>query len=86
MRNFQDTFETRMRSFISAFSVCMTVPLNNIAPIKKKYARGNQMPFMTKELSKEIMLRSRLRNKFLIDKTDENHFLYTQQEINVLLF
>ena len=79
MRNFQDTFETRMRSFISAFSVCMTVPLNNIAPIKKKYARGNQMPFMTKELSKEIMLRSRLRNKFLIDKTDENHFLYTQQ-------
>ena len=40
---------------------------------------GNQMPFMTKELSKEIMLRSGLRNKFLIDKTDENLFLYTQQ-------
>ena len=53
--------------------------LNKIAPIKKKYARGNQMPFMTKELSKEIMLKSRLRNKFLIDKTDENRFLYTQQ-------
>ena len=28
MQNFQDTFETRKRSFISAFSVCMTVPLN----------------------------------------------------------
>ena len=27
MRNFQDTFETRNRSVISAFSVCMTVPL-----------------------------------------------------------
>ena len=27
MRNFQDTFETRKRSFISAFSICMTVPL-----------------------------------------------------------
>ena len=53
--------------------------LNKIAPIKKKYARGNQMPFMTKELSKEIMLRSRLRNKFLTGKTDENRFLYTQQ-------
>ena len=53
--------------------------LNKIAPIKKKYARGNQMPFMTKELSKEIMLRSRLRNKFLAGKTDENRFLYTQQ-------
>ena len=27
MRNFQDTFKTRKRSFISAFSTCMTVPL-----------------------------------------------------------
>ena len=27
MLNFQDTFETRKPSFISAFSVCMTVPL-----------------------------------------------------------
>ena len=27
MRNFQDTFKTRKRSFISAFSICMTVPL-----------------------------------------------------------
>ena len=27
MLNFQDTFETRKRSFISAFSICMTVPL-----------------------------------------------------------
>ena len=26
MRNFHDTFETRKRSFISAFSICMTVP------------------------------------------------------------
>ena len=28
MRNFQDTFETPKRSFICAFSICMTVPLN----------------------------------------------------------
>ena len=27
MRNVQDTFETRKRSVISAFSLCMTVPL-----------------------------------------------------------
>ena len=30
MRNVQDSFETRKRSFISAFSICMTVPLSNI--------------------------------------------------------
>ena len=27
MRNFQDTFETRKRSIISAFYICITVPL-----------------------------------------------------------
>ena len=27
MQNFTDTFETRKRLFISAFSICMTVPL-----------------------------------------------------------
>ena len=27
MQNFQDNFETRKRLFISAFSICMTVPL-----------------------------------------------------------
>ena len=27
MQNFQDIFETRERSFISAFSICMTAPL-----------------------------------------------------------
>ena len=30
MQNFQDTFETRKRSFISAFSICMTVPLMTV--------------------------------------------------------
>ena len=30
MGNFKGTFETRKRSFISAFSICMTVPLSVI--------------------------------------------------------
>ena len=33
MRNFQDTVKTRKRSFISAFSICMIVPLRT--PILK---------------------------------------------------
>ena len=28
MRNFKDTFETRKRSLMSAFSICMTIPLS----------------------------------------------------------
>ena len=27
IQNFNDTFDTRKRSFISAFSICMTIPL-----------------------------------------------------------
>ena len=46
--------------------------LNTHAPRKKKYARGNQMPFFTKELSKEIMTRSKLRNKYLKNGNEEN--------------
>ena len=30
MRSFQETFETRNRSFISAFSISMTAPLTSI--------------------------------------------------------
>ena len=36
--------------------------LNSFA--RGKYVRGNQMLFMTKSLSKEIMTKSRLRNKY----------------------
>ena len=37
------------------------------------------MPFMTKQLSKEIMKRSRLRNTFLRNRTEENKILYNRQ-------
>ena len=37
---------------------------------KQKYARGNHLPFMNKTLSKKIMKRTRLRNKFLKNKND----------------
>ena len=33
--------------------------LNKHAPIKKKYKRGNQMPFVTEDLPKAIMKRSK---------------------------
>ena len=57
------------------FQICISVPLNKIVHIKKNYVRGNQMPFMTKEFSKEITARSRPRDNYSIDKKDENRFL-----------
>ena len=38
--------------------------LDKHAPIKKKLLRGNEAPFMTKELSKAIMNRSKLKNRY----------------------
>ena len=40
--------------------------LNLYAPLKKKYLRANHSKFISKELSKDIMLRSKLRNKFMV--------------------
>ena len=53
--------------------------LNKHASRKKKYARGNQMPLFTKELSKEIMTRSRLRNKYLKIRNEKNTAIYVKQ-------
>ena len=52
--------------------------LNLHAPQKIKYVRGNQMPFMTKQLSKEIMKRSGLHNNFLGNRTEGNKILYNR--------
>ena len=38
--------------------------LNKHAPLKKKILPQNNGPFMTKELRKEIMKRSKLKNKY----------------------
>ena len=42
---------------------------NKHAHIKNIYIRANEAPFMTKELHKVIMKRSKLRNKFLKSKS-----------------
>ena len=44
--------------------------LDKYAPMKKKYLRANHATFMTKEVRKAIMMRSKLRNKFLQDKVE----------------
>ena len=53
--------------------------LNKHAPIKKKYLRANQGEFMSKELNKTIMTRSRLRNKYLKEKSADSKLAYEKQ-------
>ena len=49
------------------------------APCKKKYIRANDGPFMTKELRKANMKRSRLKNRFNKCKTNENWIAFIKQ-------
>ena len=53
--------------------------LNKVAPQKPKYLRANYSKFMTKELSKAIMLRTKLRNQFLKTRTSEVKLKYNKQ-------
>ena len=53
--------------------------LDKHAPLKKRYVRANQSPFMNKKLSKEIVKGSRLRNTFLNTKSDIDRKAYNKQ-------
>ena len=53
--------------------------LNKHAPVKHKYIRANNSNFMTKNLRKEIMLRSKFRNVYLKTITNESKQLYNKQ-------
>ena len=54
--------------------------LDNHAPLKKKYVRGNHSPFINKSLSKAIMVRTKLRNIFLKNRIEENKINYNKQK------
>ena len=54
--------------------------LNNHAPLKKRIARANEVPYMTKTLRKAIATRSRLENRFYKVRTDESYKAYKKQK------
>ena len=53
---------------------------NRHAPLKRKTLSGNQAPFMSKELRKEIYTRSKLNNKCKRKTTEENKAIYKKQK------
>ena len=58
--------------------------LNIHVPLKKKVLRHNNNAFMTKELRKEIMLRSKLKNKFNKERNHINWCNYKRQRNHCL--
>ena len=57
----------------------LTSILNIHVPRKKKVVRGNNAPFMNKPLSKEFMHRSKLKNIFHKNPTENNKIQYKNQ-------
>ena len=53
--------------------------LNKHAPLKTRYVRANNSPFMNNDIYKAIMVRSILRNKYLNLKTEESKNAYRKQ-------
>ena len=70
-QNPDSTFSTFKRSIYNILELHAT--------LKKRYVRANQGSFINKKISKEIMKRSRLRNKFLKSKSDINRKAYNKQ-------
>ena len=47
-----------------------------VAPLKQKYIRANNGPFMSESITKAIMKRTRLRNNYLKKRCDTNKKAY----------
>ena len=60
------------------FKMSYSEVVDKHAPLKYRILRGNHAPFMTKDLSKQI-IRSRLKNKFNKHKTTQNWNAYKAQ-------
>ena len=68
----------RRTGTLTNFNIILCEVLEKHAPLKKKYVRANNSPFMTKQLRKMIMNRSRSKNNFYKNKTSENWEKYRQ--------
>ena len=65
---FETLFQISNDQFINFFAHI----LEKHAPLKTKYVRINQSAFITKALRKEIMKRSRLRNRVIRQNSEVN--------------
>ena len=70
-------------NYYSEFGKAFLIVLNKQAPLKTKFLRHNNNPFMTKELQKAVMKRSHLKNRYNKNRNYENWFYIKNKEIFV---
>ena len=71
-------FDIKNMGYDDFKNIFMSV-LDKHAPMKKKVVRGNNAPFMNTILSKAFMHRSKLKNNYNKNPTEENKALYNRQ-------
>ena len=64
---------------VSNFKETMFNIFDKHPPMKQKYLRANETPFITKELHREIIKRSRLHNNFLRTKSQGDRLKFNKQ-------
>ena len=58
---------------------CLSV-VNTIAPLKSRFIRANQAPFINKEIQRGVMIRSNLRQKFYKSRSESDKKTYNKQK------
>ena len=71
----KEIFVNNNRGFEKFYDVSIKL-LNKHAPMKKKYKRGNQMPVVTKALSKAIMKRPKLMQTECYTSIETNAYTF----------
>ena len=79
---FQGELKLKLRSIdnYESFEGVLLSVLNKHEPLKKKFVRENQAPYMTIQLRKSIMMRSELESKYLKNRTIDNETKLKKQK------
>ena len=78
-KSLSDISSRPQSNFYSESEKAFLIVLNKQAPLKTKFLRHNNNPFMTKELLKAIMKRSQLKNRYNKNQNYKNWYLYKKQ-------
>ena len=54
---------------LKSFETTVSLTLEKFAPLKQKYVRYNNNPFINRTLRKAIMTRSKLKRRYNLDKS-----------------
>ena len=79
LRNTINTNMVFTSSHFSHFQEVFLTVLDRHAPMKKKFVRANEVPYMTKALKKAIMNRSRFENRYYKSKSMEDKANFKRQ-------